>query len=141
MQQYWRCCYRFFAFLADPAFVGATVEVVLAELRAKEEICRCADHYMDKAGGWGPLLEISAFAAERCGDDELALFYAEKGVDWYAPAKPLRAAACRMVLGRLARKREEHGLAERHWQLAAEEAIALKDPLLVFRICMEWDPG
>ena len=35
----------------------------------------------DKMGNFGPLFEQAARGAERCEDDGLAAFYAEKGVE------------------------------------------------------------
>lgn len=83
------------------------------------------------------LADLSALAAELIGDDQLAAYYAVKGLDLY-PLKPAPLASCRATLGRIAQRRGDATAAESHFRSACEGLLAAKAPILVLRIAEDW---
>ena len=64
------------------------------------------------------------------GDEELAVFYAEKGAADYRLKAPSSSASCSALLGRVTLRRGDRLAAERFWRQAAELAIQERSPLL-----------
>lgn len=136
------------AFLAsDPDHVGGegavASEAVHAALRNKEEVVAALDTYVDTlSNGDTGVVELCALAAERCGDDDLATFYATQGaLEGFYAVKPQPRASCRALLGRVAKRREggDPEAARGHFRAAAEDLIATAaNPILVLRIVEDW---
>lgn len=121
---------------------GASPANVRALLGAREEVLASEISVTMPSNRFTGLqyLEFAALAAEKCGDDELASFYAERGVERYTYLPTMRAA-CRAVSGRCAARRGDQEAARSCWQQAADEALFAKDPLLCLRVAAEWQEG
>ena len=96
-----------------------------------------------RGGAWLKLkpaytLDLVVLAAELCGDDALAEFYAARGPGHYA-VKPVQQASCRAIRGRIAARRGDRSAALEHWRAAAAGVLAAKQPLLVLRVGEEWE--
>lgn len=123
-------------YLAEPAG-SAAPEVVLAALSAREEVLA--------AGPWrdyrvffnSAFLELCALAAEQAGDDELASFYAEKGLERYL-CWAVSSASLLALLGRVMSRKNNRPNAEQHWRSAAKQVLEARDPMLVLRIADDW---
>lgn len=112
-------------------------DAVRSLLRGREEILAAADNWMDKTFDNTTLLEFCALAAERLGDDELTVFYAEKGVEQYN-LKSLARASCRAILGRKCQQSGDHTGAVAHWRESAAELLEAKCPIEALRIAEDW---
>lgn len=117
------------------ALLESEAEVLLV-LQAREEVLRAADHYGETILEVPGIVEFAALAAERCGDGELAAFYAEEGKERYL-AKPQHQASCRLVLGRVKSGRKDFQAARQERRAAARGVIKARLPLLALRIAKD----
>ena len=83
------------------------------------------------------LLELCALAAEQAGDEELASFYAEKGLERYL-CWAVSSASLRALLGRVLSRKGDRPAAEQHWRSTAAQVLEARNPMLVLRIADDW---
>jgi len=123
------------AYVIEPSV--ATTESVRAVLQARDTLLRISDISWDHFVLEWAMLETAALAAERLGDDELATFYVDKGLQRYACVKRSAQVSLLALKARIYDRAQEPDLALSTRREAASLASDARQPAQVVSVAFQ----